>query len=201
MPRPLMQHGVEQLEEMFAKGGADPEVLKQLENELRYRQVPRAVALLAEVQAAMYGATPASPPRPAPEPPPARPPAPQQPSLWERPTVQPTVVATPPALPPRPATPSRPAEAPAPAMPSQPSAPTMPVEDAYKLLKATAGSTWESIEQTRRQLVQQSHPGRLKSMSPERRTQALAEAKKLNAAYGALSYARCSSGKPSVSSS
>lgn len=67
----------------------------------------------------------------------------------------------------------------------------MPVEDAYKLLKATAGSTWESIEQTRRQLVQQSHPARLKSMNPERRAQALTEAKRVNAAYAALSQARC----------
>ena len=51
MPRPLMQHGVGQLEEMFAKGKSDPKVLKNLELELQYRQVPRAVALLAEVQA------------------------------------------------------------------------------------------------------------------------------------------------------
>jgi len=58
MARPLMQHGVGQLEEMFAKGKADAKVLKQLENELQYRQVPRAVALLAEVQAAMYGGAP-----------------------------------------------------------------------------------------------------------------------------------------------
>lgn len=67
----------------------------------------------------------------------------------------------------------------------------MPVEDAYKLLKATAGSTWESIEQTRRQMVQQSHPARLKSMSPERLAQALADAKQVNAAYVTLSRARC----------
>lgn len=67
----------------------------------------------------------------------------------------------------------------------------MPLEDAYKVLKATAGSTWESIEQTRRQLVQQSHPGRLKSMNPERRAQTLAEAKRVNAAYAVLSQARC----------
>ena len=68
----------------------------------------------------------------------------------------------------------------------------MPVEDAYKLLKATAGSTWESIEQTRRQLVQQAHPSRVKSLSPERRASALAEARRVNAAYEALSQLRCS---------
>jgi hypothetical protein len=190
MSRPLMQHGVGQLEEMFAKGGADPKVLKQLENELQYRQVPRAVALLAEVQAAMYGAAPAKPPRPAPEPPPARPPAPQQPTLWDRRAVPPTAAVTQPALPPRPATPSRPAETPAASKPAHPPAPTMPLEDAYKLLKATAGSTWESIEQTRRSSVQQSSPLKAGSISPEKRSQMLAEAKRVNAAYAALSKQR-----------
>jgi len=83
MPRPLMQHGVGKLEEIFANGKADAMLLKQLEHELQHRQVPRAVALLSEVQAAMTGAT--APQAPAvPAPPPARAPAPisQQPDLW-----------------------------------------------------------------------------------------------------------------------
>ena len=101
MARPLMQHGVGQLEEMFANGKADPKVLKQLENELQYRQVPRAVALLAEVQAAMYGGTPAAPQvATGPAPSPARPPAPapvsQQADLWVRPAAPPVVA--PPAV-------------------------------------------------------------------------------------------------------
>jgi hypothetical protein len=41
MDRPLMQHGVGQLAELFAKSEADHKLLKQLEHELRYRQVPR----------------------------------------------------------------------------------------------------------------------------------------------------------------
>ena len=68
MTRPLMQHGVGQLEELFSKSKADTKVLKQLEHELQYRQVPRAIALLAEVQAAMYGGAPASPPATSPTP-------------------------------------------------------------------------------------------------------------------------------------
>ncbi len=56
MPRPLRPHGVAQLEELFANSKSDARVLKQLEHELRYRQVPRAVALLAMVQAAMHKA-------------------------------------------------------------------------------------------------------------------------------------------------
>ena len=67
----------------------------------------------------------------------------------------------------------------------------MPLEDAYKVLKATPGTTWESIEQTRRTLVHQSHPSHLKTLSAEKRTQALAEATKVNVAYAALSQTRC----------
>lgn len=194
MTRPLIQHGVGQLEEMFAEGKADPKLLKQLENELQYRQVPRAVALLAEVQASMYGGTPAatqvplvpaphSAPRPAPEP------VSRQPDLWSRPAtlpfvILPTVVRTgapevnPQELPP--VTKAPPALVPA-----------MPLEDAYKVLNATPGVSWESLEQTRRTLVQQSHPSRGKALSAEKRAQALAEASRVNAAYATLSLARC----------
>jgi curved DNA-binding protein CbpA len=67
----------------------------------------------------------------------------------------------------------------------------MPVEEAYKILKATPGATWESIEQARRTLVNQLHPSRLKVLSAENRAQALAEAKRINTAYAALSQTRC----------
>jgi hypothetical protein len=195
MPRPLMQHGVGQLEEMFASGKADPKVLKQLENELQYRQVPRAVALLAEVQAAMYGgaAAPQMPTVPAPSP--VRAPAPahvsQQPDLWGRPAASPIVAAAPtapiragtsPVTPPE----ARPVAAKAPASP-----PAMPLDDAYNVLTASPGATWESIEHTRRTLVQQSHPARWKTLSAEKRAQTLTEARRVNAAYAALSQARC----------
>lgn len=188
MARPLMQHGVGQLEELFAKSKTDAKVLKQLEHELQYRQVPRAVALLAEVQAAMYGMSPAPAPTPAVKTP-APAPAPQ-PSLWDNPPPAARPAAP---LPPAVAAPlvPRPVVAPAPARPATPPAPTMPLEDAHKLLKATPGSTWESIEQTRRLLVQASHPEKVRSLPEGRRSQALAEAKRVNEAYVTLSLARC----------
>jgi len=180
MPRPLIQLGVGDLEGLFSKSKTDIKALKQLEHELQYRQVPRAVALLAEVQAAMSGAATAAPA-----------PAPQQTGLWERLA---TPVAGPVAAPTARPRPTEPIKAPAPGAATktlQPAYPPIPVEDAYKLLKATAGSTWELIEQTRRQLVLQSHPARLKSMSPERQAQVIAEAKRVNAAYVTLSQVRC----------
>jgi len=187
MARPFMQHGVGQLEELFAKSKADQRVLKQLEHELQYRQVPRAVALLAEVQAAMYGSAPA----PTPAPPPAVAPPPQ-PSLWDAPpppTIRPPVPVTPPVAVPVVA---RPEVAPVPPRPPTPPVPAMPLDDAYKLLKATPGATWESIEQTRRLLVQASHPEKLRNQPESKRAQALADAGRVNAAYAVLSRARCS---------
>lgn len=184
MARPLMQHGVGQLEELFAKSKADQRVLKQLEHELQHRQVPRAVALLAEVQATIQGLTPVPAPAPAITPP--------QPSLWDdRPlsTIQSPAspallsIATPVA--------ARPAVEPATARSATPPIPEMPLEDAYKLLKATSSSTWESIEQTRRILVQASHPEKLRALSDSKRSQALTEASRVNAAFAALSQARC----------
>lgn len=191
MSRPLMQQGIGQLEMLFTSSKTDVQVLKQLEHELQNRKVPRAVALLAEVQAAMYGATSAMSRTSTSQATPVRPLASQQPPHWERPAAPPPAVGTSQSVPPRPAPPSRMMDATAAAKPAAPQVPTMPIEDSYRLLKATAGSTWESIEQTRRQLVQQSDPVRLKSMNSDRRAQALAEAKRVNAAYAVLSQARC----------
>lgn len=193
MARPLMQHGVGQLEELFAKSKADAKVLKQLAHELQYRQVPRAVALLAEVQAAMSGSTQVAAPFPAPKAPAPTPVAvpPPQPSLWDAqppPAIRTTAPA--PAVSPAPVV-ARVSPAPSPARAALAPAPAMPLEDAYKLLKATPGSTWESIEQTRRLLVMASHPEKLKALAEGKRAQALAEASRINSAYAALSQARC----------
>lgn len=201
MPRPLMQHGVGQLEDMFGNCRGSLQVLQQLENELQYRQVPRALALLEKVQAALAAGTdtsrdstsqaPANSSLPAAAPP-------QQPDLWGQASAPaiatvapaPVVAAAPPRVAPRPTSSIKSVDAPAAAKPAAPTAPTMPVEDAYKLLKATASSTWESIEQTRRQLVQQAHPSRLNSMCAERRVQQLSEARRVNEAYAILSTKR-----------
>ena len=191
MSRPLMQHGVGQLEEMFAKGKSDPKVLKHLELELQYRQVPRAVALLAEVQSAMYGGTPATPAVASPAHQTARAPAmaPVEPSLWERPPPA-LPAAIPVAIQPRPLAP---AISPPVARPQSPPLPTMPLEEACKVLKTTPRAAWESIEQTRRLTAQQSHPSLLKQLNDEKRAQALNDAKRANAAYVVLQAARCGS--------
>jgi DnaJ-class molecular chaperone len=62
----------------------------------------------------------------------------------------------------------------------------MTVEDAYKILRATASSTWESIEQSRRQLVQKAHPDNVVGLSADKRTAIQSEAKRVNVAYNVL---------------
>lgn len=190
MPRPLKQCGVSQLEEMFAKGKLDPKVLIRLEHELQFRLVPRAVALLGEVQAAMHeGILAATPTNVSTRNTPRTPATAldsKQPDLWEHSSASPaaapqihTVSVT-----------AKP-QGPVPALKPAISAPTMALDDAYNVLKARPGERWETIEQTRRTLVQLSHPSRLNSLSPEKRTQASVEAKRVNTAYAALSQARC----------
>jgi hypothetical protein len=193
MPRPLMQLGIVQLEGLFSTSKTDPKLLKELEYELQHRQVPRAVALLAEVQAAMQGETVVSPWTATPAQSQTRTPLAVQPGLWGRPAEQPAPVlasasvsavdSAQPAV--------RQPETPPIMKPAVPPVTVISVEDAYRLLKATASSTWDSIEQTRRIFVMQSHPKQLKALSSEKRSRVLAEANLVNAAYAVLSHSRC----------
>jgi len=183
MVRPLINKGVGQLEELFVKSSADQSVLKQLEHELQNRQMPRAVALLAKVQAAIHSSDPAPAPTVA---------TPSQKSLWDaapRPTSRP---------PPEPNISRSPEPVLAPPKDSAITgrAPRQPVadltlDDAYRLLKATPDATWESIEQTRRLLIHASHPKKLQNQQEEKRAQVLVEAGRVNAAYAMLSKLRC----------
>ncbi len=189
MSRPLMKHGVGQLEALFENSKADQEALKQLEVELKHRQVPRAVALLGEVQAAIYTeispSTPATTSQPTTQP---STPVSNQSRLFDN-FVAPNPVVTKPQVMVHPQAISTKPPSPKQLPPTMP----IPTDDAYKLLKATPGSTWDSIEQARRLLVQQAHPSRIAVLSAEKRAQVEAEALRVNTAYLALSALRCRS--------
>lgn len=178
-----MQRGIAQLEELFSTGRSDPKILGQLEHELRHRQVPRAVSLLVKVRAAMRGSLP---PGPA--------------SLTTGAPQGKLVLGDgSPVTPPKPDAglvrssagtknaPSSPSATKAP----RPKLPQMPLEDAYKLLKATATTSWEVIEQTRRELVERSSPSLMSDKGAEQREKSIEEAGRVNDAYDALSQARC----------
>ena len=53
MQRRFQSVSIDLLIDLFNKSKADPQVLKHLEHELQFRRVPRAVALLADVEAAL----------------------------------------------------------------------------------------------------------------------------------------------------
>lgn len=208
MKRTLMQLGIGALEEMFEASKTDAKVLRQLENELQHRQVPRAVALLEQVQLAMKRvassvlpraqdelpleppASPAAAPVPVPVPVPVPPPpAPARSApavVISAPVVQPTPPSVPqPTRPPA----AEPAAAPQ-ARVERASIPSLSLEDACKLLKVTLASPWQEVEVARRKLVLLSHPRHLIGMVPERQEAIRTEARRVNAAYAALSAAR-----------
>ena len=68
--------------------------------------------------------------------------------------------------------------------------PVISLSDAYKTLKATPGSSWESIELTRRQLVQRASPA---VATDEQRQQLQRDAEDINAAYKVIALDRIGS--------
>lgn len=181
MTRPLTRHTIAELEKLFASSKEDDRVLEHLAHELQFRQAPRAIELLREVQAALSETEPSA----------------GKPRLDTTGPVQHRLdmgEAASSGIPPTPAVKPIASGGASDSMtlpvalathPNRPAL-TMTVEDAYKILGVTQTSTWESIEQIRRQLVQRAHPEHLAPMSKEKRAQTQVEAKRVNAAYSVL---------------
>lgn len=66
----------------------------------------------------------------------------------------------------------------------------MSVEQAYRVLKATSASTWDTIEFSRRQLVSRAQPDKVAKLEPAKRKALLEEAREANTAYKVLLQAR-----------
>jgi DnaJ-domain-containing protein 1 len=164
--RPLLRSTIVELEELFRASSSDIAAMQTLESELTHRQVPRAVALLAQVRRVLNGK---NVPEAA-----ATKPLPAQPGLFaEVPSDTPKVQAAPKDnLKPEPA--------------AKAGLPAMTVEEAYKILRVTAATSWSDIEQARRQLVQKAHPDNLSLLSSEKREATRALARLANAAYHVL---------------
>ena len=192
MRRSLMQNGIAQLESLFASSMDDAKVLKKLQEELRHRQVPRAVVLAEKVEKALGGAkAPAGPPIAAPAgrtiaQVPTTTPMVHQPDLWKRPNGSTQV-----QVPPTPAVRTPAPEATALSKPALVgTASMMSLDEAYKTLKVTPGSTWEAIELARRQSVQRAHPIAIGNLEIEQRREAQASARRANDAYAVLRTSR-----------
>ncbi|MEY4749631.1 MAG: hypothetical protein RIQ60_1845 [Pseudomonadota bacterium] len=205
MPRPLMHLRIGDLEEMFASAAGKPDVLRQLEHELQFRQVPRALTLLDKVQRSKAAAVAGRPVEPlAPATPVATPEKPAEAPVQNAapPAVQLSLISTPalsvqperrplisaltststPAQPPRPGVPA----------PARPVPPAMSLADACRLLNVAPGASWETIERARREAVQKSSPLGT-GTSDAHRGPALAAARLANSAYAALAAMRCTS--------
>lgn len=177
MSRPLMQHGVVQLEELFSRSKTDRATLKQLEEELRHRQTPRATALLEAVQTAMRKPVAATVTVPAASP------QPFAPSPRQVPTAPAAAPASTDIAPPQ--GPTSPIAAKSQAT-TPPPLPQMSLDEAYKLLRSAPSSTWSAIEQSRRQLVESSSPSRTASLTSEQRDRILEGARRINSAHAVV---------------
>jgi len=166
--RPLLSNNVTQLEELFEAERTDADALMELEAELTNRRVPRAVTLLAKVRAALKDGSTSDVSRSIPI----------QRQLFDG---RPATASMPANAVPLSQTPAKPAPPPVAEIPA------MPVEEAYKILHATPGSSWAAIEETRRKLVERSHPDNLANLSAEKRTGVRSGAKRANAAYRYMS--------------
>jgi DNA-directed RNA polymerase subunit RPC12/RpoP len=60
------------------------------------------------------------------------------------------------------------------------------VEEAYKLFDSEESTAWESIELTRRRLIQQYHPDKVAALGPKLKIVAETEGKRINKAYDML---------------
>jgi hypothetical protein len=205
MERPLRRHSIVELEQLLSSAIGDTNVLHVLDEEFKHRNVPRAVALSEKVRRALGVAKPSAKtpatPEPADKQAPGRPA--QQGALWgEEQALPPETTGAPvgaqvakPAVVPLSAVP--PVTSPenvAPASEPAEAVPAMRIDEAYRVLKATPGTTWEAIEQTRRHLVQEAHPENVAELSLERRAQVQAAANRVNTAYAVIFKARTNSG-------
>lgn len=176
MPRPLMQLGIMELESLFAKSRRDMQALRNLEAELQHRQVPRARSLLEKVLTAIEAAnavTPTDAPAPL--------------TIGRTPTGQAELELSDPSRSDGPVTALTKPIGTKPAEQTRNELPSISLVEAYKLLKASPGSNWESIESARRQLVQRASP----EIAPaEQRVRLQEEADRVNAAYRTIVAAR-----------
>lgn len=175
-----MQSRIGDLEDLFATSSAKLDVLRQLEHELQFRQVPRALTLLEQVQRAQASASAATSGagsatgRAAAAGSAVRPMAATG-QLSLLPT--PTLVRTPQVSG---HTAISGAQAPAPAM---------SLEAAHKILKVAPGVPWDAVELARRKIVQPSSP-LTNGVEADQRARFLATARLVNDAYAVLASAR-----------
>jgi DnaJ-domain-containing protein 1 len=190
--RPFISKRIDELEQMFKSSGTELLTLKALENELVHRSTPRAVSLLKAVRRSLsqpefigsgadpnlFDQQPISTKLADPAPLHRAEPVPRL-TLKPLPSSQPvseTKWTVPPYR-------LLPLSFPAPAEPKpEVGAAIMSPEEACKVLQVTLGADWETIEKSRREIVQKSHPDKIRSLPPERCRALIEHARRANEA-------------------
>ena len=175
MARPFQQLGIVGLEDLFVKSEGELQVLRDLEYELRHRQVPRARSLMVKVRAAIKVLSPAGI-EVAVTPKSSDLPVRAEGDLFESESAR--------------SPEQKPPGSPAKLQPQESfggDVPRMPLAEAYKMLNVAQGSSWESIELARRQLVQRASPV---VAIDEKRQQLQRDAERINAAYMVIALER-----------
>lgn len=183
--RPFISKRIDELEQLFKSSGRNLLTLQSLENELAHRSTPRAVRLLKAVRKHLslshFSVETAKPnlfdlPSETIKiraPHPDRTAAPADFALKLSPTLQSTrlPVETKPDTSTHDLAPlAEPHSVPAHAEPDAGGIRrSITPEEACKILQVTLAADWESIEKSRREIVQNSHPSRIRSLPPERR--------------------------------
>lgn len=184
MPRPLMQLGIVELENLFANAVNDATALRRLAHELAFRQVPRAVALLTRVKNALDALTGEGHqaqlllrhPEPA-----------VLPAPGLTPPTGPASAASPPLVPPSVDVSLAPA---ADRTPREKLMPVVSAEQARQVLALPLTATWESVENARRHLVDLAHPARILNLTESERAACVETARLANAAMRFLLQSR-----------
>lgn len=198
--RPFISKRIDEMEQMFKSSGTELLTLRALENELVHRSTPRAVSLLKAVRKNLSlpqfigRATDTNLFDPKPTTTKLANSAPPQrvepiPGLAPKPSQ-----ATPPASNAQPTIPlprlvSRGEPLPFPAhvgTRSEVGDAIMSPEEASKVLQVTLGADWETIEKSRREIVQKSHPDKVRSLTLERRRALIEHARRANEAVQIL---------------
>ncbi len=180
--RPFISKRIDELEQIFKSSGTDLLTLSALENELVHRSMPRAVSLLKAVRKNLslpqfkgrvvdpnlFDPQPVSTQVADPTPPRRSEPAPGF-ALKAPPPPQPVSVTKRSIPPPR----LVPSGDPIPFLALVESHPEsgdaiMSPAEACKVLQVTLGTDWETIEKSRREIVQKSHPDKVRSLTLEK---------------------------------
>lgn len=182
MARPLIQCGIGDLERTFAESSQDAKILRTLKQELGFRQVPRAVALLAKVNLAMKTLAPAVDSKAGKAPVIAPADSTDIPSTQNLDLFEEAVRAQDGIVAPQP----EPGQSSTVKLKSAKRTTDISAQAAYALLNANVSSTWESIEEKRQAIVQRASPELSSELASRQREQMMFEAEQANIAYAVL---------------